>query len=159
MQHTVTVNKVHTEFIKNIFTATNEMIISDYENISPIVVYLKHLLVMSQKQMGLCKIDSWIWTIFSFVLHMMTWWSVLVMVPTVFNKTQARARKSIFRLKSYKNMVVNHLKLIRDKLKHFLELKIQVLNGVHFKNGIDSTCRLETTAFAKLVVKMCLVVP
>ena len=67
--------------------------------------------------MGLCKIDSWIWTIFSFVLHMMTWWSVLVMVPTVFDKTQARARKSIFCLKSYKNVAVNHLELIRDKLK------------------------------------------
>ena len=67
--------------------------------------------------MGLCKIDSWIWTIFSFVLHMMTWWSVLVMVPTVFDKTQAWARKSIFCLKSYKNVVVNHLELIRDKLK------------------------------------------
>ena len=38
-------------------------------------------------------------------------------------------------------------------------MKIQVLNGVHLKNGIDSTCGLETTAFAKLVVKMCLVVP
>ena len=33
------------------------------------------------------------------------------------------------------------------------------LNGIPFKNGIDSTCTLETTAFAKLVVKMCLVVP
>ena len=67
--------------------------------------------------LGLCKIDSWIWTIFSFFLHMMTWWLVLVMVPTVFDKTQARARKSIFCLKKYKNVVVNHLELIRDKLK------------------------------------------
>ena len=71
--------------------------------------------------LGLCKIDSWIWTFFSFVLHMMTWWSVSVMVPTVFDKTQARARKSIFCLKSYKNVVVNHLELIRDKLKIFFE--------------------------------------
>ena len=75
------------------------------------------------------------------------------MVPTVFDKTQARGRKSIFRLKSYKNVAVNHLELIRDKLKKFLEMKIQVLNGIPFKNGIDSTCRLETTAFAKWVVK------
>ena len=67
--------------------------------------------------MGLCKIDSWIWTFFSFVLHMMTWWLVLAMVPTVFDKTQARARKSIFCVKSYKNVAVNHLELIRDKLK------------------------------------------
>ena len=41
------------------------------------------------------------------------------MVPTVFDKTQSRGRKSIFRLKSYKNVVVNHLELIRDKLKFF----------------------------------------
>ena len=75
------------------------------------------------------------------------------MVPIVFDKTQARARKSIFCLKSYKNVVVNHLELIRDKLKIFLGLKIQVLNGIPFKNGINSTCRLDTTAFAKLVVK------
>ena len=39
------------------------------------------------------------------------------MVPTVFDKTQARARKSIFCVKSYKNVVVNHLELIRDKSK------------------------------------------
>ena len=42
------------------------------------------------------------------------------MVPTVFDKTQARGKKSIFRLKSYKNVAVNHLELIRDKLKIFL---------------------------------------
>ena len=43
-------------------------------------------------------------------------------------------------------------------LRPCLDVKIKglSLNGVHFKNGIDSTCRLETTAFAKLVVKMCL---
>ena len=81
------------------------------------------------------------------------------MVTTVFDKTQARARKSIFCLKSYKNVAVNYLELIRDKLKILLELKMQVLNGIPFENGIDSTCRLESTAFAKLVVKMCLVVP
>ena len=40
------------------------------------------------------------------------------MVPTVFDKTQARARKSIFCFKSYKNVVLNHLELIRDKLKN-----------------------------------------
>ena len=39
------------------------------------------------------------------------------MVPTVFDKTQARARKSIFCVNSYKNVVVNHLELIRDKSK------------------------------------------
>ena len=71
----------------------------------------------NQNTMGQYKLNSWIWTIFSFVLHMMTCWSVLVMVSTVFDKTQARARKSIFCLKSYKNVVVNHLELIRDKLK------------------------------------------
>ena len=73
--------------------------------------------MMVTEPMGQYKLNSWIWTIFSFVLHMMTWWSVLVMVPTVFDKTQARARKSIFCLKSYKNVAVNHLELIKDKLK------------------------------------------
>ena len=48
---------------------------------------------------------------------MVTWWSVLVMVPTVFDKTQARARKSIFCVKSYENVSQNHLELIKDKLK------------------------------------------
>ena len=81
------------------------------------------------------------------------------MVPTVFDKTQARARKSIFCVKSYKNVALNHLELIRDKLKILFGGENSGLNGVHLKNGIDSTCRLETTAFAKLVVKMCLVVP
>ena len=38
-------------------------------------------------------------------------------VPTVLDKTQARARKSIFCVKSYKNVAPNHLELIRDKLK------------------------------------------
>ena len=32
-------------------------------------------------------------------------------------RAQARARKSIFRVKSYKNVSLNHLELIRDKLK------------------------------------------
>ena len=75
------------------------------------------VLSKSENLLGLCKIDSWIWTIFSFVLYTMTWWSVLVMVTTIFDKTQARARKSIFCLKSNKNVVVNHFELIRDKLK------------------------------------------
>ena len=39
------------------------------------------------------------------------------MVPIVFDKTQARARKSIFCVRSYKNVALNHLALIRDKLK------------------------------------------
>ena len=39
-----------------------------------------------------------------------------MMVPTVFDKAQARARKSIFCVKSYKNVAPNHLELIRDKL-------------------------------------------
>ena len=42
------------------------------------------------------------------------------MVQTVFDKTQARAaraKKSIFCVKIYKNVAVNHLELIRDKLK------------------------------------------
>ena len=82
------------------------------------------------------------------------------MVPTVFDKTQARARKSKFSIKSFKNVALNHLQLIRDKSKIlFGAEKIQVLIGIRFKNGIDSTCRLETTAFTKWVVKMCLVVP
>ena len=36
------------------------------------------------------------------------------MLPTVFDKTQARARKSIFCVKSYKNVALNHLELIKD---------------------------------------------
>ena len=39
------------------------------------------------------------------------------MVPTVFDKTQARARKSIFCVNSYKNVAPNHLELIRDEFK------------------------------------------
>ena len=39
------------------------------------------------------------------------------MVPTVFDKAQAWARKSIFCVKSYKNVAPNHLELIRDKSK------------------------------------------
>ena len=81
------------------------------------------------------------------------------MVPTVFDKTQARARKSIFCVNNYKNVAVNHLELIRDKLKILFGAENSGLNVGGFQNWIDSTCRLETTAFAKLVVKMCLVVP
>ena len=73
----------------------------------------EHFLIVLRQ----CKIDSWDWTLFSFVFHMVSWRLVLVMVPTVFDKTQARARKSIFCVKSYKNVSQNHLKLIRDKLK------------------------------------------
>ena len=40
-----------------------------------------------------------------------------MVVSTVFDKTKARPRKSIFSVKSYKNVVVNHLGLIRDNLK------------------------------------------
>ena len=40
-----------------------------------------------------------------------------MMVPTVFDKTQAGPRKSIFSVKSYKNVAQNHLELIRDELK------------------------------------------
>ena len=40
-----------------------------------------------------------------------------MMVPTVFDITQARARKSIFCVKSHNNVALNHLELIRDKLK------------------------------------------
>ena len=47
----------------------------------------------------------------------MTWWSVLVMVATVFDKTQARARKSIFCFKSYKNVALNHFRLFRSEKK------------------------------------------
>ena len=39
------------------------------------------------------------------------------MVPTVVDKTQVRARKLIFCVKSYKNVAPNHLELIKDKLK------------------------------------------
>ena len=40
-----------------------------------------------------------------------------MVVSTVFDKTKARSKKSIFSVKRYKNVVVNHLELIRDKLK------------------------------------------
>ena len=119
----------------------------------------KSVSVEFRKTMGQYKIDSRDWTLFSFVLHLVPWKSVEVMVPTVFDKTQARARKSIFCLKSYKNVVLNHLDLIRDKLKIVFEAEKSGLKWGGFKNGIDSTCRLETTSFAKPVVKMCLVVP
>ena len=98
--------------------------------------------------MGQCKINCWEWTLFSFVLHMVPWRSVLVMVPTIFDKTQARARKSKFSIKSFKMwpwIICNW--------------KIPVLIVIRLKNEIDFTCRLETSAIANLGVKMCLVVP
>ena len=39
------------------------------------------------------------------------------MITTVFYKIQVRARKSIMSVKSYPDVVVNHLKLIRDNFK------------------------------------------
>ena len=45
----------------------------------------EHFLIVLRQ----CKIDSWDWTLFSFVFHMVSWRLVLVMVPTVFDKTQA----------------------------------------------------------------------
>ena len=71
------------------------------------------------------------------------------MVTTVFDKTQVWPRKSILSVKSYPDLAVNHLKLIRDNFKIFLgdENLAQKLGG--FLNGDDSTCRLITTAYAK----------
>ena len=42
------------------------------------------------------------------------------MVTTVFDKTQVWPRKSILSVKSYPDLAVNHLKLIRDNFKIFL---------------------------------------
>ena len=41
------------------------------------------------------------------------------MVTTVFDKTQVWPRKSILSVKSYPDLAVNHLKLIRDNFKIF----------------------------------------
>ena len=41
------------------------------------------------------------------------------MVTTVFDKTQVWPRKSILSVKSYPELAVNHLKLIRDNFKIF----------------------------------------
>ena len=51
------------------------------------------------------------------------------MVPTVFDKTQARARKSVFCVKSYKNVAQNHLEPIRDKLKFLFGAENSGLNS------------------------------
>ena len=61
------------------------------------------------------------------------------MVPIVFDKTQARARKSILCVKGYKNVSEsfslsyfdrsNHLELIRDKLKILLGAENSGLKG------------------------------
>ena len=67
--------------------------------------------------MGQYKIDSLNWTLILFGCNMVVLRSLLVIVSTVFIKTQARFRKSTFRVKSYKNLALNHLELIRDKLK------------------------------------------
>ena len=39
------------------------------------------------------------------------------MITTVFDKIQVWARKSLLIVKSYPDVVVNHLKLIRDNFK------------------------------------------
>ena len=50
---------------------------------------------------------------------MVSYGSLLVMITTVFDKTQVWPRKSILSVKSYPDVVVNHLKLIRDNFKIF----------------------------------------
>ena len=72
-----------------------------------------------------------------------------MMVPTVFNKTQARARKSIFCVKSYKNVALIHLELIRDKLKILFGAE-NVFSGTLMRSMVPK-CVL-TTHFAKAVV-------
>ena len=67
---------------------------------------------------------------------MVSYGSLLVMITTVFDKTLVWPRKSILSVKNYPDVVVNHLKLIRDKFKFFLEMKIWLFNRVHFKMGM-----------------------
>ena len=50
---------------------------------------------------------------------MVSYGSLLAMVTTVFDKTQVWPRKSILSVKSYPDLVQNHLELIRDILKIF----------------------------------------
>ena len=58
------------------------------------------------------------------------------MVPTVLDKTQARARKSIFCVKSYKNVSQNHLELIRDKLKILFGAENNVFSGTLMRSMV-----------------------
>ena len=44
--------------------------------------------------------------------------TLLVMVSTVFSKTQGRSWKSTFLVKNYRNVALNHLELLRDKWKN-----------------------------------------
>ena len=67
--------------------------------------------------MGQYKIDSQNWTLILFACNMVVLGSLLVMMSTVFTKTEAESRKSIFRVETNKNLALNHLELIRDKLK------------------------------------------
>ena len=55
------------------------------------------------------------------------------MVTTVFDKTQVWPRKSILSVKSYPDLAVNHLKLIRDKCKIPLYVNVWVLNSVRIQ--------------------------
>ena len=59
-------------------------------------------------------IDFVNWT-FLFASYIVACGLLLVMVPTVLDRTQARPRKSTFRVRNYKNVVVNRFELMRDK--------------------------------------------
>ena len=63
---------------------------------------------------------------------MVSYGSLLAMVTTVFDKTQVWPRKSILSVKSYPELAVNHLKLIRDNFKIFFgdENLAQKLGGL-----------------------------
>ena len=58
------------------------------------------------------------------------------MVLTVFDKTQARPSKLTFCFKSYKNVVLNHLELIRDKLKILFGAENSDLKWYTFEMGL-----------------------
>ena len=51
---------------------------------------------------------------------MVSYGSLLVMITTVFDKTQVWPRKSILSVKSYPDVSQNHFKLIRDNFKIFV---------------------------------------
>ena len=58
-------------------------------------------------------IDFVNWT-FLFASYIVACGLLLVMVPTVLDRTQARLRKSTFRVQNYKNVVMNSFELMRD---------------------------------------------
>ena len=66
-----------------------------------------------------CKIVLQNWTFFWFTAHLVAYEQLLVMVKTIFDKTQVSTKKSIFYVKTYQKVALNHFKLVRGRSKIF----------------------------------------